>query len=285
VKPPPFAYHAPESVDEAVTLLSELGEDAKPLAGGQSLVPLLNFRLIRPSMLIDLGRIAFLKDLAVGGDSVDVGAMVPTARLLASEVAASSPVLTAAAKLVGHPQIRSRGTVGGSLAHADPAAELPAAAVLLGATVQIQGVRGRRVLSADSLVRGVFQTACEPDELIVRISFPRPAPSVAWAFEEFSRRRGDFALAGVGVLAEGANDTVAFVRVVTFGSGSRPLRAHQTEAQLLGRRLDSETCAAAREKIVSEVEVSDSLHASADYRRTLTGVLFDRALRTVMARA
>lgn len=284
MKPPVFAYRAPENVAEAVSLLSELGADARPLAGGQSLVPLLNFRLARPSTLVDLGRITSLRELAIGPSSVEVGAMVRTARLLAPEVVAASPVLAAAAKMVGHPQIRSRGTVGGSIAHADPAAELPAVALLLGATIQLEGPNGRRDVDAEAFFRGVFWTACEADELVVRIVFPRFDRGTGWGFEEFSRRPGDFALAGVGVVLTLGDGAIVFARVVAFGS-STPVRAERTEVVLLGRTVDAESIAAAREAIADEVEASDSLHGSAEYRRYLTGVLLERAVKAAVSRA
>lgn len=279
MKPPLFDYRAPTSVAEAVGLLAELGPDARPLAGGQSLVPLLNFRLARPGALVDLNRIPSLQELTVGPRSVEVGAMVRTARLVADNVATASPLLAAAARLVGHPQIRTRGTVGGSIAHADPAAELPAAALLLGATVRLEGPRGRRDIAAADFFHGLLWTACEPDELVVAVSFPRLEPGTGWSFVEFSRRPGDFALAGVGVTLTVDGSRLASVSVVAFGVGGTPVRAERAEAALVGRPVNASSLAAASEAIVDEVAPSDSLHGSSAYRRHLTGVLLERAVR------
>lgn len=284
MKPPEFDYRVPRSVAEAVGLLAESAGDARPLAGGQSLVPLLNFRLAQPSMLVDLNRVAPLSVLSVEADSIVAGAMVRTARLVAADVAAASPPLAEAARLVGHPQIRSRGTVGGSIAHADPAAELPAVALLLGATIQLEGPNGRRDVRAEDFFRGLFTTACEPDELVVGVVFPRLIDTYAWGFREFSRRPGDFALAGVGTVLGLDGGSASSVTIVAFGVGSTPIRARRAEETLLAGPVDADAIAAARATIADEVSPSDSLHGSADYRRHLTGVLLERALEDALGR-
>ncbi len=253
MKPPAFAYQAPTSVDAALAALAGGDGDARPLGSGQSLVPLLNFRLGAPGMLVDLGRIPELVGVTIDDDAVTVAAMTPVARLLKPDVADALPLLAAAARLVGHPQIRSRGTVGGSIAHADPAAELPAAALLLGASIELTSPRGVRSIAAEDFFLGVFETACEWDELVSAVRFPRTG--ARWGFREFARRPGDFALAGIGVTVNG--DT----RVVAFGLAPTPVLVP-----------------ADREGLRAALDPSDTLHGSGEYRRHLAGVLFERAL-------
>jgi carbon-monoxide dehydrogenase medium subunit len=194
VKPAPFAYAAPRTLDEALALLAEHGDDAKVLAGGQSLVPLLNFRLTRPAMLVDINRIEGLARLEAG----TIGALVRTRRV---EREASEPLLRLAARFVGHTQIRTRGTVCGSVAHADPAAELPCALLALGARARLRSVRGERELGLEELLLGPFTTALEPDELLVALAVPEQPSGTRVGFGEHARVHGDFALAGAAVVA------------------------------------------------------------------------------------
>ena len=194
MKPPPFAYEAPRTLDEALALLAEHGDDAKVLAGGQSLVPLLNFRLTRPSVLVDINRVEGLARLDAG----TIGALVRTRRV---EREAGQPLLRVAAALVGHPQIRTRGTVCGSVAHADPAAELPCALLALGTRARLRSVRGERELALDDLLLGPFTTALEPDELLVELAVPGQPAGTRVGFAEHARVHGNFALAGTAVVA------------------------------------------------------------------------------------
>jgi carbon-monoxide dehydrogenase medium subunit len=282
VKPPRFEYQAPASLDEALGLLTEHQGEARPLAGGQSLLPLLNFRLAQPSALIDLNRIPSLAGIATDGPSLSVGAMTRTAQLITEDIARTYPILAAAARLVGHPQIRARGTVGGSLAHADPAAELPAVALLLDATVRLQGPGGRRDVRAVDFFEGLFSTACAWDELVAGVLFPPIARDTGWGFREFARRPGDFALAGVGTLLALEGGVIASIRIVAFGVGVVPLRANAAEGVLLQNSPDVDVLAAARDAIAEEVAPSGSLHGSSDYRRHLTGVLLERSVEDAL---
>ncbi|HZR93017.1 MAG TPA: FAD binding domain-containing protein [Gaiellaceae bacterium] len=212
MKPAPFAYHLAASVDDAVRTLAEAGGDAKVIAGGQSLAPLLNLRLARPSLLVDVNRIAGLDGIDRHAASVRVGALVRHAALVRQD---AHPLLAEAARFVGHPAIRTRGTLGGSLAHADPAAELPVVAVALGAVAHVQGPAGARTLPAGELFTGPLQTALRPDELIVAVDFPLPD---TWGFAEFSRRHGDFALA-LAATARFGDET----RIAVGGVAGTPL--------------------------------------------------------------
>lgn len=278
MKPPRFDYSAPATLEQALAELADGDGEARPLAGGQSLVPLLNFRLGAPGKLVDLGAIAELTGVAIEPERIVVAAMTPTARLVEPDVAAASPLLAAAARQVGHPQIRSRGTVGGSIAHADPAAELPAIAVLCGATVELTGPRGRRDVAAADFFQGVFSTACEWHELVTAVRFPRLAPGTGWGFVEFARRPGDFALAGIGVTATSAGEEIEDVAVVAFGLGPSPVRGHAAEEALRGRAPTPDVFAAAGTALAAELDPADTLHGSREYGLRLAGVLLGRAL-------
>jgi len=290
VKPAPFRYHAPESLDEALALLAEHGFDAKPLAGGQSLVPAMNFRLARPAVLVDLNRIPGLASIepADANGGLRLGAMT---RQRAAErsalVAEHASLLAEALPLVAHPQIRNRGTVGGSLAHADPAAELPAVAVALGARLLAARAGGReRWIPAADFFTGLMATALEPDELLVAIEIPPPAPRTGWAFRELARRHGDYALIGVaaGVTLDGAG-RCADARVVLLSAGERPVAAAGAAATLAGAEPGAEAARAGAEAAAAEADPPGDIHASADYRRQLIRVLVRRALEAAFERA
>jgi carbon-monoxide dehydrogenase medium subunit len=282
MKPPRFEYSAPATLAEALSAIVEGEGEARPLAGGQSLIPLLNFRLAAPATLVDLGRLPELVGIAVDDSKVAVGAMTPTARLQEARVAAAAPLIAAAARLVGHPQIRHRGTVGGSIAHADPAAELPAVAVLIDAEIEIQGPRGRRVVAAEDFFAGLFTTACDWDELVTAVRFPLLADGTGWGFREFARRPGDFAIAGVGLTASLRDGVVDGIRAVAFGVGGVPIRARGAEEALRGRPPTSEVVGEAAAALTREIEPADTLHGSGEYRRHVAGVLFERALEDAL---
>jgi CO/xanthine dehydrogenase FAD-binding subunit len=229
MKPAPFEYDAPASVEEALDLLARYGDEAKVLAGGQSLVPLLNFRLARPERLVDINRIAELAFVRESDGRLRLGALTRTATLERSELVAERwPLLREAVRHSGHPQIRSRGTVGGSVAHADPAAELPVALTALGARFVVRSMRGTRTLSADELFAGFLTTTLEPDELVVEIDVPRLPPAAGTAFVEYARVHGDFALAGAAVVlsADGA-------AIVLLRAAPTPLRVPAAERALV----------------------------------------------------
>jgi CO/xanthine dehydrogenase FAD-binding subunit len=226
VKPPPFDYVAPATLDEALGMLDD---ESRPLAGGQSLIPLLNFRLARPARLVDLGRLDALAGLGQSNGELRIGALTRQATLERSELIAERwPLLAQAVRHVGHPQIRNRGTVGGSVAHADPAAELPVALTALDARFHVRSVRGERTLAAGELFAGPLTTALEPDELLVEISVPPLPEASRTAFVEYARTHGDFALAGAAVVSSSERWAIALL-----GAGSTPLRAAHAETALL----------------------------------------------------
>ncbi len=286
MKPVRFAYADPRSVDEALTLLGEHGDEAKLLAGGQSLVPLLNLRLARPSVLIDLNRVAGLDGIMLDGDVLRVGAMTRQRSLERdAAVRARCPLLAEALRFVGHPAIRHRGTVGGSLAHADPAAELPAVIVCLGGAVVARGRAGERVIDAAEFFQDLMTTALRADELLSEVRFRLPSSAAGWAFLELARRHGDFALVGVAAVIEpGSERTVREARVSLFGVGPTPVRASAAERELAGREPTAERLRRAAELVTETLRPDADLHASADYRRQVAGVLTRRALALAVGR-
>jgi carbon-monoxide dehydrogenase medium subunit len=279
VKPPAFEYHVAESVEAALAMLAGAGGEAKVLAGGQSLVPMLNFRLLRPAILVDINRVPGLSYIREEGDAIRVGALARHHQLETSPViAAHLPVLRAAMMHVAHLAIRNRGTIGGSLTHADPAAELPMMALLLDATIAIASSRGRRTIPARDFFLGALSVALEPDQLVTEVLFPKLSPNTGWGFEEVSRRQGDFALAAVGVTMTMAEGKVAQARIAIAGADERAVRANEAEALLKGRTLAPKLLDAACEAARACVNPNTDLHASADYRRHLVGVLAGKAL-------
>jgi CO/xanthine dehydrogenase FAD-binding subunit len=287
VKPPPFEYDDPRSLEEAVALLAEHGDDAKVLAGGQSLVPLLNFRLARPDRLVDINGIAELDYLRFENGTLRIGAMTRHSALERSEeIGQRVPLLTEAVRLVGHVQIRNRGTVGGSVAHADPAAELPVAFAALDARFHARSQGGERTLAADELFKTHLTTALRPDELLTEIEVPVPASGMGFAFVEFARRHGDFALGGAAVMvALGTDGRCERAAVALLAAASTPLRRPGAEAWLVGRELDEMTAREAAEQCVAELDPTGDIHGSAEYRRGLVEVMVRRALLKAAERA
>jgi aerobic carbon-monoxide dehydrogenase medium subunit len=277
VKPAPFAYHRAHSVAEAVALLAELGDEAKILAGGLSLVPMMNFRLARPAALVDITRIEGLSYLNADATGLRIGALtthraVETTRDPA--VLHDYAVLPRAARWIGHYPIRSRGTFGGSIAHADPAAEWCLLAVLLGAQVVLTGPRGARTVPAAEFFQGYYTTAAGPDEMITELRFPRPEPNAV--LTEFAQRQGDFAIVAVAVSADIEQGVCREGRVVLGGVG--PLPVQVDAAPLAGQPAGPATWQAMGEHAASQIDPPDDLHGSADYRRRLTATLVARAL-------
>ncbi|ADU51593.1 molybdopterin dehydrogenase FAD-binding protein [Thermaerobacter marianensis DSM 12885] len=287
MKPPRFAYHDPRTVEEAVDLLARYGGEAKVLAGGQSLIPLLNFRLARPAALVDVNRIPGLDTLVVEGGRLRVGALVRHRQAERAEaVRRHCPLLAEALGWVGHPAIRHRGTVCGSLAHADPAAELPAVWVTLDGAVRARGPAGEREVPAGEFFLTYFTTALDPAEMVVEATLPVLPPGAGWAFEEVARRHGDFALAAAAAVVElDETGRIARVRLGLAGVGPVPLRARSVEAFLAGREPGETTWREAAALVEEEVEPESDLHASAAYRRRLAGVLTRRALDRAARRA
>jgi carbon-monoxide dehydrogenase medium subunit len=279
VKPPPFDYQAPTSVEEAVALLAEHGEEAKVLAGGQSLVPLLALRLARPSVVVDVNGVSELDALS-NGAGLRVGAIVRQRTAERSPVVASgNPLLATAIPFIGHPAIRNRGSVGGTIAHADPAAELPAVLLALDGDVEAVGPRGSRSVPAAEFFAGFLTTALEPDELLTAVRFPPWPAGAGWSFHEFSRRSGDFAVAGVAVVLRlDGRGAVAEARIALTGVDATPVRASKAEASLVGQVPSTAAWEAAGADAAADLEPPSDLHGTADYRRHLVKVLVQRAL-------
>jgi carbon-monoxide dehydrogenase medium subunit len=286
MKPPRFDYHAPQSIDQAVELLVHYGGDAKVLAGGQSLMPMLNFRLARPAALVDVNRIAALAYVREDDGTVAFGAMTRQRTIEFSPlVARRLPLLLEATRWVGHLPIRSRGTIGGSIAHADPSAEYPAVLTALDGDVVVQGPRGRRTLKPRALFETYLTTSLAPDELLVEVRLPAAPPGAGYAFEEFARRHGDFAIVGIAALLvrDAARCTTA--RLASAGAGPVPMRLRAAEEILERDGLGEAAIEAAAARAADLVEPDSDVHASADYRRHLTRVLTARALRRAVERS
>lgn len=279
MKPPKFDYHAPASVDEALALLDRYGGDAKLLAGGQSLMPLLNFRLSRPAALVDLNRIPSLAYIKEADGQVRFGAMTRQRTIEFSPVVKERlPLLREATRWVGHLPIRTRGTIGGSIAHADPSAEYPAVLAALEGEVVARSPRGERVIKAADLFQTYLTTNLEADEIVVEVRLPAMPAGAGFALEEFARRHGDFAIIGIAamVVREGQRCTTA--RLATAGAGPVPLRLRGAEEILERDGLGDAAIEAAARRASELVSPDADIHASSDYRRHLTGVLTRRAL-------
>lgn len=288
MKPASFEYFAPTTIDEALGLLHEHGDEAKVLAGGQSLMPLMNLRLARPKIIVDINRLSGLDGIAsTAGGGLAIGALARQRVVEKSAlVREQNPLLASAMPLIGHFQIRNRGTVGGSLTHADPAAELPALAVLLGCEFSLARKGGARVVVAADFFLGYMATAIEPGELLTEIHFPAWRPRAVWAIDEITRRKGDFALVGVALSAElDSSANVQNVAIVMFGVGGRPQRIDSAESMLKGRRVDQALLRELGRLVTEELEPDSDIHASAKYRKEVGGVLARRALESALARS
>jgi aerobic carbon-monoxide dehydrogenase medium subunit len=288
MKPPVFEYHRPGTVAEALAMLAEVGHDGKVLAGGQSLVPLLNMRLAAPRHLVDINWLAELDQVACGPDAVRVGALARHARVEHNRDATEAvPLLGQAIADIAHSTVRNRGTVVGSLVHADPAAELPAVLVLLGGTMELAraGDGGRREVAAADFFLGPLESALGPGELATAASFPRPPATAGSAWVELARRHGDYAVCGVGALVElDQGLRVASARAALISVGPVPVPVDLTDA-LGGQAGDAADWAAAGRLAAAAVDPEDDIHASAAYRRHLAGVLTARAARAAAAHA
>ena len=278
MKLPDFDYHSPTSLDEAIALMAT--PNARVLAGGQSLLPIMAFRLAAPSALVDLRKIKGLDQIEITQDTIHLGPMVRWRDVERHEgLAAALPMLTQAMEHVAHYQIRNRGTVGGSLAHADPAAEFPGIAVTCDARIHLAGANGKRVVDAADLFVGPLETCLQDGEIITSIALPRWPQARRWAFEEFSQRRGDFALAGVAIFYDVDGEQHAQnVHIGVIGATDRPRRLPGAEAALDGQALSEEVIAQACAAASAEVDPPSDIHGSAAYRRSLVGTLLQRAL-------
>jgi carbon-monoxide dehydrogenase medium subunit len=287
VKPSAFNYHAPSGAQEVVALLGELGDEAKVLAGGQSLVPMLALRLATFEHLVDIGRIGELAGIDVTADGVTVGAGTTQATIEASvPLAAAVPLLARATPLIGHFQIRNRGTIGGSLAHADPAAEYPAVVLALDADLEVLSPRGQRWVAAADFFTGFWSTALEHDELLVSARFPAWTGRSGFAVQEFARRHGDFAVAGA-VVAVGldADDRVERCSIALIGMGATPIRARGAETAMIGQRAPLAADEVGAMAVADLDDVPSDLHGSAEYRRRVGATMAARAWADAMTEA
>lgn len=285
MKFPPFAYARPESVEDAIRHLANGNGEARIIAGGQSLLPMMAFRLVRPAMLVDIGGIEALQTIAVDGDTISVGALVRWCDIERSPVLSQFlPMLPAAMAYVAHYQVRNRGTVGGSLAHCDPAAEMPALAIVCDAEIVIAGSAGERVASAHEVLCEALAPAIESNEMIVAVRFKRWSKFRRWGFSEISRRKGDFAMAGIALhYAQDDDARMGDVHVGVFGAAEVPQRLPLVEGLLEGRIINADLIANASAAVAESIEPPEDIHATAEYRRALATVMFERALRQSMA--
>jgi aerobic carbon-monoxide dehydrogenase medium subunit len=281
MKLPAFDYACPATLAEAVALLASRDGDARALAGGQSLVPMMAFRVASPSLLVDLRKLPDLRRIAIGDDGVRLGAMARWRDILDDpRLDAAHPLLKAAIAHVAHYQIRNRGTVGGSLAHADPAAEMPGIAVACEAEIAVVGTAGSRLIRADDFFIAPLITALNADEIIAEVRLPPWPAGRRWGFQEFSRRRGDFAMAAAAVFYDlDAAGLAHNAHVAAIGVGDRPLRLHAAEAQINGKAVDVEVSERAGRAASAAVDPPDDIYASGAYRRALLGTMVERALQ------
>jgi aerobic carbon-monoxide dehydrogenase medium subunit len=287
MKPPRFEYAAPHHTDEAVTLLAQHGDRAKVLAGGQSLVPLLNFRLAQPELLIDVNRVRELAYVRPFDSGVAIGALTRQHTLEREDaVRTKLPILAEACRLIGHLPIRHRGTIGGSVAHADPASELPATMLALEAEMAIKGPAGSRTVRAEQFFTGVFTTALEPDELLTEVRVPGLPPRTGSAFVEIARRAGDFALIGIAALVT-LDDAgrVSRARLALCGAAPTPVRAREAERVLVGERPQGRVVDDAAEEIAAATDPPSDIHASAAFRKKLARHVGRQAIELAVRRA
>ena len=279
MKPAAFDYVIADSIDMAVASLADGGGDAKIIAGGQSLVPMLNFRLLRPSVLIDINRIGDLAFIEEAGKKIRVGALTRHYQLETSPVIARHlPVLASAMTHVAHLAIRNRGTIGGSLSHADPAAELPMMALLLDAELHIASASGKRTIAARDFFVGALTVDLARDDIVTEIVLPKLPPKTGWGFEEVARRSGDFALAAAAATLTLSAGVISQARIALTGVGATPVRAAEAEALLVGQALEPGLIDRIIDAVRAAIEPDTDLHASSDYRRHLAGVLAGRAV-------
>jgi CO/xanthine dehydrogenase FAD-binding subunit len=286
MKPAAFDYVVAESIDAAVAALAAADGEAKIIAGGQSLVPMLNFRLLRPALLVDINRIPDLAYVGERDDAIVIGALTRHHRLETSPIIAKHlPVVTAAMTHVAHLAIRNRGTIGGSLSHADPAAELPMLALLLDATLDIASPQGPRTVAARDFFLGALTVDLAPDEMLTRIMFPKLPHATGWGFSEMARRHGDFALAAVAATLTLRDGVIAEARIAMTGVDETTKRANEAQGLLADQTLTPDLIDAAIAAVRMHVNPPTDLHASSDYRRHLVGVLAGRALTDAWQRA
>jgi carbon-monoxide dehydrogenase medium subunit len=285
MKPAKFDYYDPSTLQEALTLLDTHQGDGKVLAGGQSLMPLLNMRLARPNIVVDINRITELNYVRASDGGIAIGAIarqraLQTDKLIAERV----PILQESAYYIAHPQIRSRGTICGSIAHADPAAELPALALALDAEMTLTSAKAARTVSAEPFFQSFFTTALEANEILTEVRFPAAPKDSAWSVLEISRRHGDFAIAGIvaGLALEPNRQVIARARLVYFGVGPMPIRVKAAEDALIGQAATEPAFEAAAQSAKQGIDPSNDIHATEEYRRAVSATLTKRALRAAL---
>ncbi len=280
MKLPQFDYQAPQTIAEAIELLAKYEDDASVLAGGQSLIPLLALRLARPAVLIDINGVSDLAGLSLAHGQVTIGTLTREYRAEESDVVADRlPLLAAALPLIGHAAIRSRGTVGGSLAHGDPAAELPAVALALDATFVVRGATGERIIKAPDWFEGYLTTARRPDELLIEVRFPAAGPGTGASFVEVARRHGDFAIVGLATSLTLADGRISDARLALAGVSDVPVRAAEAEDVLIGEQPSAALFGEAARRATAGLDPPADLHGSADYRTKIAATLIRRGLR------
>jgi carbon-monoxide dehydrogenase medium subunit len=285
MKPAKFDYYDPRSLDEALALLDRHSDDAKVLAGGQSLMPLLNMRLARPNVVVDINQIKDLNYVRASDGGIAIGAIARQRALQAEKLIAERvPILREAAYFIAHPQIRSRGTICGSIAHADPAAELPALALALDAKMTLTSAKAARTVAAEDFFQSFFTTALEANEILTEVRFPAPPKDSVWSVLEISRRHGDFAIAGIiaGLALEPNRQVVTRARLVYFGVGATPVRVTAAEEALIGQAASEPAFEAAAQSAKQGIDPSNDIHATEEYRRAVAATLTKRALRAAL---
>jgi carbon-monoxide dehydrogenase medium subunit len=285
--PATFEYHPASSVDEAIALLSQYGDDAKLLAGGHSLIPTMKLRLAQPAHLIDIGRIPGLSYIREEGNVVAVGALTTYATIERSEVLRRHfALLPECASVIGDPQVRNRGTIGGSISHADPSADMPGAVRALKAEIRVRGPNGERTVAADDFFLGTFTTALEPGEMVTEIRFPLPPARTGSAYTKLANKASHYAVAGcAAVVTLGADGACTAASVVITGAGTMPTRASAVEAALVGRQLDEATVAEAASHAAEGLELMEDIHGSKQYRAQMAAVMARRAILKAAERA
>jgi carbon-monoxide dehydrogenase medium subunit len=283
--PPRFEYHAPKTVGEAVALLGQLGSDAKLLAGGHSLLPMMKLRFAQPEHLIDINRIPELKGIREEGGTVVIGAMTVENDLIRSPILqAKVPLLCEAAKLIADPQVRNRGTIGGDIAHGDPGNDHPAISLALDATMHIEGRSGRRAVKADDFYLGLYATALADDEILTAIRVPAFAAGTGWAYEKLKRKTGDWATAGAAVVMKMSGGTVSQVRIALTNLAPTAIRAHDAEKALLGQAVTPATLQAAADAAMAVCQPAADLRGDEEYKTAMAGQMVMRALAAAAAR-
>jgi carbon-monoxide dehydrogenase medium subunit len=284
--PPTFEYHAPRSIDDAVKLLGSLGPEAKLLAGGHSLLPMMKLRFADPKHLIDLGKITTLRGIAQVGNEIHIGAMTTENDLLRSALLAEKvPLLVEGAGWIADPQVRSKGTIGGDISHGDPGNDHPALMLALDASFVLKGPRGERVVKADGFFLGLYSTLLEPDEILTQIRVPIPAAGTGWSYQKLKRKTGDFATAATAVTLQMQGANVARVHIALTNVGPTPLKANAAEAHLVGKPINEANLNEAARLAMSICDPTPDQRGDADYKRAMCGEMTRRALQAAHARA